>query len=176
MWRGAEPERPRRARGPPDLRWTVRGRLMLNWTQASGSDAPETTDLTFLAEFRDPTHYFLCIWWYIITTVLPSQSKHYSQESLQLETAVCCDPRAEHQDGYGSLGCLGQEITQLMWLMAIWTGGPNTREKSTLNAEQVLASVHGKAGRVTRWCQRGDIATKHQSKKRWSQCVLQQWV
>lgn len=42
-----------------------------------------------------------------IVTGFPSRSAHHSQESLQLETAVCYVLRAEHQDGCGSPGCLG---------------------------------------------------------------------
>lgn len=35
---------------------------------------------------------------------------------------------------------------------------------STLNAEQVLAGMHGQAGRVTRWCECCDITAKTQKK------------
>lgn len=131
-WRGAEPELHHRAHGPPGLRWTVRGLLMLNWTQGSGSGVPEWKFwyiyqkyvLNFYLNFlilHNLFHVFdNCLCWEIhIVTVFPSYSTHYSQESLQLETAVCYVLQAEHQVGCGSLGYLGEEMIWLTSLIPI---------------------------------------------------------
>lgn len=172
-WRGAEPEPHHRAHGPPGLRWTARGLLVLNWTQGSGSGAPEWKFWYIYQKYLD---IFIKTFWFCTL---------FSMHLIIVPAGRFCVPSIIQTllTGITAAGnsCLLRSPSRApgrLWLTGLPVRGNDMAhevdtnqkskkicEKSTLNAEQVLASMHGQAGRVTRWCQCCDITTKTQKKQ-----------